>query len=789
MEKRKRAIFYKISLQGLIVFSLLILMFCLTGCNRVPNSHEDRFEIFSLKYIAAIGGTLRCENNVNTSKTYSLLVDYGEDADKIIAVPDKGYYFVKWSDGVTEFARQDKKVKSNLEFTAEFAAITDGIDVTYSTKGNGTIRGVKNQTIQRGTEAQPVEAVLYGGASQGEIFVRWSDGQTNPIRQDVHIVESVEITAEFGYTVKYAATDNGYIVGNAEQSIVWADAAESVTAMPNKGYRFVEWSDGVKTATRQDKLVTKSIDVYAVFEWRDADTFVYNYNYATGNYYEDGFTLTRGNVAGKTAVVPMRDYFTFDGWYLDENLTEKAFDANGNNILGEEIFNSPSRDLYAKWDVKEECIATYKILMVYVTTIDGTFVGNDGSLLDIRYRMDAALKQQCIAVTKRLRETLNDMLDGLVNFEVQSYFTTQPVDETCFINEKNDTCIYANQIPELINSGVLENYRSVVTLYSFGGEENLFTNWSGTGGKKYATVPMDQDIKHYGTLEQAMGEYNGTIGTCIHEFIHTIQFGIPCYDYHRAYHPAIPSRELDKLYLLNQFPVDFYEKLSEDQSLWEIENFVDAWRNSDKAGIPYGYWTNEIFDVIIKPECINGRPDGFGGVGAIDYGGSVLFWSEDYTQSDFWRLLDSDLQFGQRVPKGSRTTILTVKPKTGYKFIGWSDGMQDMVRILTDVQENITLIAYFERLSYTVEYMAGEGGKVVGDLEQTVLVGDLTTWVQAVPDEGYRFVGWSDGNQGYFNSEKMDVRQDMIGSNVYDENGELYERLSFSVIALFEKIE
>lgn len=65
---------------------------------------------------------------------------------------------------------------------------------------------------------------------------------------------------------------------------------------------------------------------------------------------------------------------------------------------------------------------------------------------------------------------------------------------------------------------------------------------------------------------------------------------------------------------------------------------------------------------------------------------------------------------------------------------------------------------------------------------QTAFTGDRTKEIIAVADEGYIFVGWSDGR-------KYADRSDSIGQIAYDENGEEYYRLGFSVTAIFEKIE
>ncbi len=58
-----------------------------------------------------------------------------------------------------------------------------------------------------------------------------------------------------------------YIYGHTgdTQYVLYGDDALAVTAEPLKGYEFVEWSDGVKTATRHDVNITDDLHIYAVF--------------------------------------------------------------------------------------------------------------------------------------------------------------------------------------------------------------------------------------------------------------------------------------------------------------------------------------------------------------------------------------------------------------------------------------------------------------------------------------------------------------------------------------------
>ncbi len=47
---------------------------------------------------------------------------------------------------------------------------------------------------------------------------------------------------------------------------------------------------------------------------------------------------------------------------------------------------------------------------------------------------------------------------------------------------------------------------------------------------------------------------------------------------------------------------------------------------------------------------------------------------------------------------------------------------------------------------YTVNYSTSVGGTIVGITEQTVKSGDTTQSVEAVANDDYKFIRWSDGN-------------------------------------------
>lgn len=54
------------------------------------------------------------------------------------------------------------------------------------------------------------------------------------------------------YKVSDKCLKMGYIEGNVRQAPIVGDYTTSVTAIPNEGYVFVEWDDGLKEAERSD---------------------------------------------------------------------------------------------------------------------------------------------------------------------------------------------------------------------------------------------------------------------------------------------------------------------------------------------------------------------------------------------------------------------------------------------------------------------------------------------------------------------------------------------------------
>lgn len=67
------------------------------------------------------------------------------------------------------------------------------------------------------------------------------------------------------YTLTYVAGEGGTITGDSPQTVAEGENGTEITAVPNAGYHFVDWSDGVTAASRTDTNVTEDISVTANF--------------------------------------------------------------------------------------------------------------------------------------------------------------------------------------------------------------------------------------------------------------------------------------------------------------------------------------------------------------------------------------------------------------------------------------------------------------------------------------------------------------------------------------------
>lgn len=547
----------------------------------------------------------------------------------------------------------------------------------------GRINGVVYQRIYKGEDAHAVEAE----AKEGYKFVGWSDGVKSAWRQDKDIQGDMTVYAEFEkekYEVRYTAGEGGRIEGESEQKVAYREDGEPVTAVAEFGYMFVKWSDGNESAERQDTWIMEPLEVAAEFA-RIEKTYQYNYNYATGGDEEKEVKIHIDHMDAAEFPVPVKEHSIFGGWYADKERTIAVTDAKGNRVIGQELFSVQTDTLYAKWTAEEE--VNYKLLLVFVTEIDAHgSTRDDKSLIDIYHKLSEEEMKICELIPQKLKKKLNEIFYGLVNFEIDTYFTKEPVRNWEFRGQQGD--LYINEY--LMEMETLRNqYRCVLYTHNMNdyGEKYHSLNLQGRAGASYGQIYMDSFL--YGisnerlpievmwdtSYEKHEELWDRFLETYLHEFCHTIemdqgQMGIP------AYHSVLEtSHEVKKTTM----------KLTEEYLL----NFAQY--NEELVGIPYDYWTGR--NVQIEASYSSAYCQINGNMYQIIYdGGDIYSKNEQYT------VLDDGVNITQEVPYGGEADTITAVARPGYRFVKWSDGVTTETRRDADLTARLSVNAIFESI-------------------------------------------------------------------------------------------
>lgn len=90
------------------------------------------------------------------------------------------------------------------------------------------------------------------------------------------------------------------------------------------------------------------------------------------------------------------------------------------------------------------------------------------------------------------------------------------------------------------------------------------------------------------------------------------------------------------------------------------------------------------------------------------------------------------------------THVIEVRAKSGWEFIGWSDGVKTLAREIT-VTGDATYTARFKHDPFVITVVSDneEFGRVEGG---GTIEYNATTTIIAIPNEHYKFTKWSDGN-------------------------------------------
>ena len=186
------------------------------------------FEIdtFKLSYTAGANGSL--------SGSTSQSVNYGTNSTTVTAIPNTGYHFVNWSDGLTSASRTDMGITSNISVTAIFAIDT----FTISTKASsgGSVSPNSTQTVDYGSTRQytltPSTGFHIGSVSGCDGFLSKNIFTTGEITANCTVTVNFDIDT---FTIDISKTGSGTINPSVTQTVNY-NGITQYTLTPSSGY-------------------------------------------------------------------------------------------------------------------------------------------------------------------------------------------------------------------------------------------------------------------------------------------------------------------------------------------------------------------------------------------------------------------------------------------------------------------------------------------------------------------------------------------------------------------------
>ncbi|MGD8192157.1 beta strand repeat-containing protein [Brevibacillus ginsengisoli] len=685
---------------------------------------------YTLNYVAGANGTI--------TGTASQTVNSGGNGTTVIAVPNPGYQFVKWSDDVTTASRTDTNVTANKIVTASFAINKYTLD--YAAGANGTITGTASQTVNHGGNGTTVTAV----PNAGYRFDGWSDGVTTASRTDTNVTANKIVTANFAvntYTLSYAAGANGTITGIASQTVNPGGSGTTVTAVPNVGYHFDGWSDGVTTANRTDTNVTANKSVTANFA---INTYTLNYQARPNGKITgaEGQIVNHGGSGTTVTAVPNPGYH-FESW-SDGSTTASRTETN----VTTDLF------YFATFAINEYTLN-------YAAGANGTITGTaaqtvnyGGSGTTVTAVPNAGYHfvnwSDGVTTASRTDANIAANLSVTANFAIKTYTLNYQARPNGKITGAEG---------QIVNHG-----GSGTTVTAVPNAGYHFESWSdGSTTASRTETNVTTDLFYFATF--AINEYtlnyasgaNGTITGTADQMVNyggsgTEVTAVPDAGYHfvswndgvttasRTDANVTTNLSATANFAMNTYTLDYTAgangtitgTASQTVNHGESGTEVTAEPN---PGYHFVSWSDGLTTASRTDKNVTANLS----VTAIL---AINEYTLDYVAASNGTITGTA---SQAVNHGESGTEVTATPDTGYHFVSWSDGVTTASRTDANVTTNLSVTATFAMNTYTLEYAAGANGTITGIAPQTVNHGESGTEVTAVPDTGYHFVSWNDG--------------------------------------------
>ena len=237
------------------ILSILIALMLLTIASCTPDTEKEDLICKVLVEISEGGIGVVSNNEV---------VSGGEVTLK--AVPEATYRFVNWTVGGKEVSKENPyttTITATTQFKPNFEK--DNYTLKVTAGEGGTVKTTKEGELLNGTEV-----TLTATPNEGYSFVNWTvNGEevSKEVTYTITVTKDVEYVANFiTHKVTVLAGEGG--TAKASKSQVEHNGQVTLTATPNEGYGFVDWTvngEVVSTKNPYTATITEDIEIKAKF--------------------------------------------------------------------------------------------------------------------------------------------------------------------------------------------------------------------------------------------------------------------------------------------------------------------------------------------------------------------------------------------------------------------------------------------------------------------------------------------------------------------------------------------
>ncbi|MDR1180862.1 MAG: T9SS type A sorting domain-containing protein, partial [Bacteroidales bacterium] len=646
----------------------------------------------------------------------------------IEATPNTGYRFVQWNDGNRQNPRT-VTLSSDTAFTAVFGvAGLFQLSVFSNNTGMGTVMG-------SGDYATNSTATISATAHTGYRFVQWNDGNTNNLRT-LTVIQDTTFTAEFEALIYVALVPNDPIMGTLTgEGYYIKDSAAIIAAIPSAGYRFVQWNDGDTNNPRtltaiQDTSFTAEFEalIYVALVPNDPTMGILT---GAGYYIKDSAAII--------AAIPNAGY-RFVQWN----------DGNKNN----------PRTLTATQDTTftAEFEALIYVALVPNDPIMGILTGAGYYIKDSAAIIEAIPNAGYRFVqwndgNKNNPRTITATQDTTFTAEFEAYLYVTLVPNDPIMGSLTGAGYYIKDSTAIIEAIPNAGYR--------------FVQWNDGDTNNPRTITVTQDITFTATFEAylyvtlvpndpVMGTLTGEgyyikDSTAIIEAIPNAGYRFVQWNDGNKNNPrAITVTQ--NITFTAEFEAYLYVTLVPNDPImgsltgagYYIKDSTAVIEAIPNTGYRFVQWNDGNKN---NPRTITVTQD--------------TAFTAIFGQAGMFQLSVFSNNTGMGTVSGSgdyavnSTATINAAPNTGYRFLQWNDGNTQNPRTITITQDTI-FTATFEALLYVT--------LVPNDPTMGILTGagyyikDSTAIIEAIPNAGYRFLQWNDGNTQ--NPRTITVTQD-----------------------------